>query len=379
MREKKISNIADHFKDLKDPRRITSNRRHKFIDVIVIAICGIISNADDWVSIERYGKAKKSWLKKFLELPHGIPTHDTFNDIFSKLSTSQFQECFSSWVSSIIKLLPDEVVAIDGKTLRHSYDNQDSKAAIHMVSAWASKNSLVLGQIKTEEKSNEITAIPELLKSLDIHGCLVTIDAMGCQKKIAETIVEQGGAYILGLKQNQPKLYSSVEEHFETASTKNFKGYDIDYDESLDRGHGREEKRKCWVCYDLDFLNVQHKWKDLRSVIMIESERKINGKVSLEYRYYISSTMYNAESLLKATRDHWSIENSLHWILDVAFREDECRIRKGNGAENMAILRHIALNLLKNEKTAKVGIKNKRLMAGWDMSYLEKVLKLICA
>ena len=367
--------IEAHFQGVQDPRRQTLNQRHKFLDLLVIAVCGAICGANDWVAVATFGTAKEDWFRTFLELPNGIPSHDTFTDVFSKLSPEQFQQCFISWVSSLATLFPGEVVSIDGKTLRHSYDAQDSRASIHMVSAWASQNSLVLGQLKTEEKSNEITAIPQLLEVLELAGCLVTIDAMGCQKTIAAKIVKKEAEYLLALKGNHPTLYRAVENYFHSVLTQALPTEDLDFLEIDERNHGRIEVRRCWVISNLTWLPQHDEWKNLRSVIMIESERHVNGTVSLEQRYYLSSASGNAETFLNATRQHWSIENSLHWVLDVAFREDDSRIRKGYGAENFAILRHIALNLLKQEQTTRIGIQNKRLKAGWDDRYLEKILE----
>jgi predicted transposase YbfD/YdcC len=367
--------IEEHFKFLTDPRRKTKNQRHKFVDILVIAICGVICGANGWVAVEKFAKAKQDWFKKFLELPNGIPSHDTFTDVFTKLSPNQFEVCFKSWVESISELFDGEIINVDGKTLRRSHDLSSDKKAIHIVSAWASTNSLVLGQIKTEEKSNEITAIPELLKSLEIQGCLVTIDAMGCQKKIAEIILEKEANYFLAVKDNQPSLHQEIQDYFTEANEANFKGYDIDFDETFNKSHGRFESRRCWVGYDaLPYIDSSTNWKGIETIIMVESERTVNNETTIEPRYYISSSVETAEYFLNASRKHWGIENSLHWKLDIAFREDESRIRKGNGAENFAILRHIALNLLEKENTAKVGMNNKRLLAGWDNSYLEKVL-----
>jgi len=375
MASKLVQTVEEHFSDLADPRRETENKLHYFIDILIIAICGAICGANDWVAIARFGKAKEAWFRQFLELPNGIPSHDTFNDVFAKISPDRFQQCFISWVGSIAHLLPGEVIAIDGKTLRRSHDRTSGKPPIHMVSAWATQNSLVLGQLKTEEKSNEITAIPELLNALALEGALVTIDAIGCQTKIADTIVDQGADYLLALKENQPKLYEAVQAHFEQANENEFEGYSIDYHETIDDNHGRHEERRCWVSYDLVNIPNADKWKKLNALVMVESERTLNEETSIEHRYYISSLQQGANILLSATREHWGIENKLHWVLDVAFREDDSRVRKENGSENFAILRHIALNLLKKEKTAKVGIQNKRLMAGWDTSYLQKVLQ----
>ncbi len=366
--------LQTHFQEVQDPRRKTRNQRHKLIDVLAIAICGVMCGANDWVAVSTFGKAKEVWFRTFLELPHGIPSHDTFTDIFAKLSPEQFQAGFMSWVSSLATLFPGEVIAIDGKTLRRSYDPQDSKAAIHMVSAWASQHSLVLGQLKTEDKSNEITAIPKLLDVLEVTGCLVTIDAMGCQKKIAEKILEKGADYVLALKDNHPTLHQAVITHFETTTGQESPAERLDFAETEERNHGRSEVRRCWVTSALATLPQTEQWQELNSIVMIEAERHINGTSSLEHRYYLSSATLGASSFLKATRDHWSVENSLHWVLDVAYREDESRIRKGYGAENFAILRHLTLNVLNQEQTSHIGIHNKRLKAGWDTSYLETVL-----
>jgi len=366
--------IEENFGSLEDPRRETENKRHELLDILVIALCGSICGANDFVAIEKFGQAKAEWFSTFLELPNGIPSHDTFNNVFAKLCPESFEQCFISWVSTISHLLPGEVIAVDGKTLRRSHDRSHDQSPIHIVSAWAQENSLVLGQVKTEEKSNEITAIPELLNQLAIEGCLVTIDAMGCQKKIVETIVEKEADYLIALKENQPKLYDSVVSHFDEAHEEGWEGNSLDFAESIEKSHGRHEERRCWVSYEMEAIENSDQWKKLTSVVMIESERSVNEKTTLEYRYYLSSSKKDAEYLLQASRRHWSIENSLHWVLDLSFREDESRIRKGFAAQNTAILRHIALNLLKKETTTKVGIQNKRLMAGWDDLYLRKVL-----
>ena len=367
--------IADHFSQLEDPR-IERTKRHKLIDIITITICAIICGADGWNDIELYGKCKYKWLKKFLELPNGIPSHDTFSRVFSLLNPEKLQECFLEWIESISLITFGEIVAIDGKTLRGSYNKNKDKPAIHMVSAWATTNGLVLGQRKVEDKSNEITAIPELLKVLSLAGCIVTIDAIGCQKKIIKQIIAQNGDYVIALKKNQGGLYERVEKLFEQALLKDFEGLiKSEYRQSSD-DHGREETRYCQILTNIN-QEIDHdgEWKNLNSIAYVDYLRTEKEKTSLERRYFISSlNQDNHQSIALAIRKHWCIENQLHWVLDVSFNEDDSRIRKDNSPENLAIIRHIALNLLKQEKTLKVGVKNKRKNAGWDDKYLIKVL-----
>ena len=373
--DKPGTTIREHFGSLRDPR-LDRRKRYQLMDIMVIALCGMICGAEDWVAIQRFGKAKEEWLRSFLELPHGIPSHDTFGRVFAALDAEEFQRCFLSWVEAISELVRGQVIAVDGKSLRRSYDHTAGKGAIWMVSAWASQNHLVLGQVKVEEKSNEITAIPKLLRVLDLRGCIVTVDAIGCQKEVAEIVTEREGAYVLAVKGNQRDLYRDVVSLFEEAESVGYHLVQHDHYRQTIKGHGRIESRECWTIQEPSYMEYLHDlhWKGLRSIAKVTTDRCIGEKRQTQTRYYITSLEGNAKALLQAVRSHWSIENSLHWVLDVAFDEDQCRVRVGNAAQNLAILRQIALNLLKQEKTAKVGIHNKRLMAGWDNIYLLKVL-----
>lgn len=369
-----LASIQECFSDLTDPR-MEGKIRHSLLDMVVLTICAVISGADTWVDVEAYAKAKLEWFEDVLELPNGIPSHDTFGRVFSLVSPTELQECFAKWVRTVAGVLEGKVVAIDGKTLRRSHDSASGAPAIHMVSAWAAANSLVLGQLKTEAKSNEITAIPALLKVLDLKGCIVTIDAMGCQKEIVAQIVEQKADYVLGLKGNQERLHEAACERFAAIrEQRRGDGAVGSYHEITEKGHGRVETRRCWVLPADPHLPGYEEWKNLNSLVMVEAERQADQKTTCECRYYISSLDCSAERTLDATRKHWGIENSVHWILDIAFREDESRVRIGHAAENFAIIRHLVLNLLKQENTAKVGTKCKRLKAAWDNDYLLKVL-----
>ena len=377
MRKGKGASIMDYFETLEDPR-IDRCKRHQLLDIIAIAICAVICGADSWVYIELFGKSKLEWFRTFLELPHGIPSHDTFGDVFSRLDPEQFQQCFMAWTQAVSDLIPGEVVAIDGKTVRRSHDRNSGQRAIHLVSAWASANTLTLGQVKTAEKSNEITAIPQLLPMLELQGCIVTIDAMGCQQEIAQGILDRGAGYVLALKENQGQLYEDVRDLFEGAAEFGFGGVPHDYATTLNKDHGRIERRECWTISDpacLEYLSTGQDWPGLCSVVKVVGRRETPAGTTVQPRYYISSLEAPAERLLGVVRTHWSIENSLHWSLDVTFGEDHCRIRKDHAPQNMATLRQVSHNLLKNETSLKVGIQGKRLQAGWKEDYLLKVLR----
>jgi len=369
------SSLHEYFNDLPDPR-INRHKRHELTDILIIAICATICGADGWVPIQQFGQSKIEWFKTFLVLPNGIPSHDTFGRVFATLDPVAFEKCFANWVKSLREDNVNDLIAIDGKTLRRSFDHASGKTALHLVSAWAADCRLTLGQIATEQKSNEITAIPKLLELLDIRGTTVTIDAMGCQKKIAQQIIEQEGDYMLGLKGNQGTLHDEVKLLMDEAVKHEFAHMQYDFHETVDGDHGRIEHRKVWCTHDVDWFKEKEQWPGLRSFVVVESQRTIGEKTTTERRYFISSLDgTNAKHAGHAIRSHWGIENSVHWILDVAFDEDRCRIRQGNAAQNISLLRRLTLNMLKHESTLKVGIKTKRLRAGWDSSYLLRVLK----
>lgn len=342
--------------------------------MLVIAVCAVICGADGWEDIEEYGQAQVEWFAQLLELPHGIPSHDTFRRVLSCLDPEELTQCFMSWTGALSELSGGDIVAIDGKTLRHSFDRATSKAAIHMVSAWANANRLVLGQVKVDDKSNEITAIPKLLEMLELAGATVTIDAMGCQKDIAQSITDQGADYVLALKKNHETLYDNVTLFLDDAQATAFANTPHAYHETVDGDHGRIETRRYWITSDIEWLGAKASWADLRSVGMVESRREVGNEVEIETRYFLTSLPCDGERFAHAVREHWGVENSLHWVLDVSFNEDTCRIRKDRGAQTFSVLRHIALNLLRSENSHKRGIKARRKRAGWDRDYLLQVL-----
>lgn len=372
------ASIETCFAELPDPR-VQGRCSHKLIDILVIAICAAVCGADDWVAVETFGTSKEAWLKQFLELPNGIPAHDTFGDVFAALDAEAFQQCFARWVAAVFRVTNGQLVAIDGKTARRSHDRTIGKDAIHMVNAWAQHNGIALGQLKTEEKSNEITAIPELLELLNLSGCIVTIDAMGCQKEIAQTIRDQGADYFLRVKENQAQLYQMIKTWFDYGKAVQFRGMDCNHHRTTSKGHGRLEIRDCWAIHDpLAFQSLQENagWVEVGSIVKVVRERRTDEKIQTDVAYYISSLPNDAELSLFCSRSHWAVENSLHWVLDVIFKEDEARIRKGNAPQNFAVLRQIALNILKNDPS-KGSLKKKRFQAALDDTFLFKLLAQI--
>lgn len=371
--------LSEHFAALEDPR-VERTKLHPLLSIIAIALCAVIGGAESWDDIAEFGETKVDWLSTFLDLPHGIPAHDTFNRVFAALDPKRFAACFVAWMQAVTTVLPVEVIALDGKTVRGSRDRANGKAAIHMVSAWAAMNQLVLAQVKVDTKSNEITAIPELLRVLALKGCLVTIDAIGCQREIAQQILDQGGDYVLALKDNQPTLLEEVTTLFTQARDRIFVDLQMDQSRDVDKGHGRLEIRRHSVITDPDilaWLHDEYHWPGLQAIGMIEAERRRISETTSETRYYLLSRALSAKAFGTAVRSHWGIENQVHWTLDMTFGEDHSRIRHGNAAENFVVLRHLALNLLRHHPTKRLSLKAKRLKAGWDNHYLLQILNAL--
>jgi predicted transposase YbfD/YdcC len=377
MKLKPKQSIAEHFSDIEDIR-IERGKKHKLIDIITISICAVVCGADGWIDIEMYGIARKKWLGKFLELPNGIPSHDTFARVFSQINPDAFNKSFLSWVKGISKITAGEIIAFDGKQSRNSGDEKNDRGVINTVSAWAASNRLVLGQKKVEGKSNEITALPELIKILDLAGCIGTIDAMGCQREIVKKIVEKDADYVIAVKKNQPTLYEQIKQLFKQAIETHGKDLNMSSFNSREMNRGREEIRNYLMLTDVaDRIDPLEKWAKLTSISMVESVRVVDGKTSVETRYFISSLYNDAQKLAEAIRGHWSIENSLHWILDVAFKEDNSRIRKDNAPANFAVLRHIAINIIGENKSRKLSVRSKRFLATLDEEYSNELLEAI--
>jgi predicted transposase YbfD/YdcC len=370
--------IPRPFLQMPDPRR--SNRRHKLIDLLTIALFAVVCGAEDWVAVALYGRCKLEWLKTFLDLPCGIPSHDTFSDVFARLDPEAFDRCFQEWVASMVQLSGGKLVAIDGKSLRRSFEQGWDKSGMsHMVSAFVAANHMVIAQAKTDGKGQELSAIQKLLGILDLEGAVVTIDALGCQKEVAAQIIQAKADYILEAKENQPTLLRKLQVTLNDCLLDQFAGMDFDHFEQTNGGHGRIETRKLWVCWDVQLLGqLAIQWAGVKSLIVVERTRQIigSGKVSVERHYYLSSLdrRTKAQRLAGHIRGHWSVENNLHWQLDVSFNEDQRRIRKGHGAENFSRLCRMSLNMLKNEKTEAAGIANKRKNCGWNNDYLLKVV-----
>lgn len=369
--------ISQSFSSVSDPR-MDRCKRHSLTNILTISICAIICGCDDFNAIEEYGKSKLTWFETFLELPHGIPSHDTFQDVLNRIKPTEFADAFTLWVTQLGNL-SDDIVALDGKVMRGTLDKAKGNPAIHLVSAWSVKNNLCFGQVKVSDKSNEITAIPALIKLLDIEGATITTDAMGCQHAIGELITEGKANFVFALKGNQGEFYDDIKLFLDTHLKNDFTGIEQSVFESVDGEHGRIEQRKTWLISDIGWLIKRHpQWKSVNAIAVVHSTRQLTGKEETnECRYYITSHKDKAAKFIaNAIRSHWHVENKLHWQLDVSFNEDYNRLRSGYAGENLALMNKIALNLLKNERSVKVGVKNKRLKAGWDNDYMMKVLKV---
>jgi predicted transposase YbfD/YdcC len=377
----KVSLLA-HFSQVPDPR-VNRTRDHEPVDILVIAVCTLLCAGETFNDMEDFGKAKQDWFKTFLNLENGIPSHDTFNHVFAALDPKHFPDCFPRWTQSMRAAVSREIAALDGKALRRAM-NKDENVK-YVVSAWAESNGLVLGQLKVSDKSNEITAVPQLLRVLDLNGCIVTTDAMGCQTKIAKEIIESDADYVLALKGNHEKVHEEIKTFLDDtvalAQKERPSGAEISkavknlaHKETVDKDHGRHETRRFYQSDQLDWFADKAKWEGLKTAGMVESIREINSQSSIERRYFLSSLPLDMQTFARAVRSHWGVENKVHWIMDVSFREDQSRARAGHAAENLATLRRLALNMLKTEKTKKRGIRGKQLNASWDHAYLLRLL-----
>lgn len=383
--ERKLTEVADigciqkslvhHFQELKDPR-VERTKKHQLTDILVIAILAVIAGAQGWEDMENYGISKKQWLEKFLALPHGIPSDDTFRRVFEFINPEELNRCFLQWVETLVTKMGGEIIPIDGKTIRGSYDRNQGKSALHIISAWSSEQRLVLGQMKVEDKSNEITAIPALLELLDITGSIITIDAMGTQTEIAKKIIDKKGDYVLALKANHPTLYNQVQEWFEKASTQQFQGIDVSYEKRVEKGHHRREIRQVWSVPVAAINNLYQPrlWAGLQSVAMVVRVRHLWNKTTREVQFYLSSLHSDAQLIGRAIRQHWGIENQAHWTLDCTFAEDACRIRSFHSPRNFALLRRIALNALNREHSYKRSLRQKMKRTAMDNDYMIQVL-----
>ncbi len=371
--------LIEHLQQLPDPR-VQGRCQHDLVDVLMIALCCMLCGGEGFNDMEDFGRAKRQWFRTFLRLRSGIPTHDTFNRVFAALKPEAFLELFLAWTQTLRSTVSEEIVALDGKALRRAIDRGDSPRVI--VSAWAASNSLVLGQIEVPDKTNEITALPKLLRALELSGCIVTLDAMGCQKEIAKEIKAADAEYVLALKGNQGQCYEEIKSYLDDAVARHYEkaparknAVPLAYQETVEKDHGRLETRRYWQSGELDWFAGKAEWESLRSVGVVESVRQVGEEApTVERRYYLSSLRVDVEKFARAVRGHWAIENSLHWVLDVQCGEDRSRARAGHAAANLATLRRLALNLLKQDRTKKRGIKGKQLNASWDHAYLLRLL-----
>ena len=367
--------IIRTFSELEDLRVSDNRKRHELVDIVVISILAVISGCEDWVSISEFGRSKEKWLGEFLKLDNGIPSHDTFRRVFSLLDPKCFSTQFAKWAKTIGDAVSGgDVIAIDGKTLRRSFDKASGLSGLHLVNAWSCKNRVVLGQLAVDKKSNEITAIPKLIEQLDLAEAVVTIDAMGCQKDIAAAIANKSGGYTLQLKANHKLLYQEAIKYFKTTENTAIKDLECLYHKTVDGDHGRIETREYYLSNNLNWCTQKDDWQGLTAIGMVVSHREIGGQTTTEKRYFLTSIDDSAKEFARTVRDHWKVENSLHWSLDVTFREDDCRIRERNAAQNFSLLRKIALSLIKNYASGKDSIKTKRLKAAWDNSFLVKII-----